>query len=472
MRGFCFYVGHNMETKAVILAAGKGTRMRSSLPKVLHPIGGQSMLGRVIDTARAVCGSAPVVVYGHAGERLRAQFAKEPIDWAEQREQLGTGHAVMQAVPYLNDNARVLILYGDVPLLRAETLRDLLDATPSDGAAILTTLLEDPTGYGRVMRGSDDTIAAIIEHKDADAATRAIREVNTGIMLLPAAALKGWLANLSNDNAQGEYYLTDVVAIGRADGIPFRSVVVADPGEVAGVNDRVQQAAIERLYQRRCAEALMRGGVTLADPERIEIRGVLECGEDVFIDVGCVFEGHVRLAAGVCIGPNCVIKDAEIGPGTHVEAMVCVDGAKVGPDAHVGPFARVRPGCNLAPGVRLGNFVEVKNAQIGEGSKVNHLSYVGDTVMGAHVNVGAGTITCNYDGAYKHQTIIGDGVFIGSDTQLVAPVTVGAGATIAAGTTVTKDVPAGGLTIGRTRQHHLSAWRRPAKTNIKTNTEA
>ena len=441
--------------------------MRSSLPKVLHPIGGQSMLGRVIDTARAVCGSRPVVVYGHGGERLRAQFAEEALDWAEQPEQLGTGHAVMQAVPHLHDDARVLILYGDVPLLRAETLRELLDATPPDEAAILTTLLEDPTGYGRIVRAPDDTIAEIVEHKDADAATRAIREVNTGIMLLPAAALKGWLANLSNDNAQGEYYLTDVVAMGRADGVAFRSVVVADPGEVAGVNDRVQQAELERLYQRRCAEALMRAGVTLADPDRIEIRGLLECGEDVFIDVGCVFEGRVTLANGVRIGPNCVVKDAELGAGTQVEAMVCVDGAKVGPNAHLGPFSRVRPGCSLAAGARLGNFVEVKNAQIGEGSKVNHLSYIGDTVMGANVNVGAGTITCNYDGAYKHRTTIGDGVFIGSDTQLVAPVSVGDGATIAAGTTVTKDVPAGGLTIGRTRQHHLSAWRRPAKTKTE-----
>lgn len=454
-----------MSLKAVILAAGKGTRMRSTLPKVLHPVAGQPMLARVIQTARQATGTDPVVVYGHGGDQLRSAIGDTGVDWVEQSEQLGTGHAVAQALPALLGASRVLVLYGDVPLLEVDTLSKML-ATLGDSdehAVVLTARLDDPTGYGRIVRDEQGHIVRIVEQKDADPATLAINEINTGIMLLPGARLSNWLSRINNQNAQGEYYLTDVVGLGQLDDVRFHALVVDDPDEVAGVNDRVQLATLERALQRRQAEALMRGGATLADPNRIDIRGNLVCGTDVNIDVGCVFEGEVFLGDGVRVGANCVLRDCRIEAGASILPMSMIDGATLQTDAQVGPFARIRPGTKLASGSRIGNFVEVKNASIGIGSKVNHLSYIGDAEVGASVNIGAGTITCNYDGANKHRTVIGDDVFVGSDTQLVAPVCVGGGATVAAGTTVTADVPEGGLVLSRVRQHHLPRWQRPTK---------
>lgn len=450
----------------VILAAGKGTRMHSDQPKVLHTIGGQPMLAHVIRAARALTPARIIVVVGHDAERVKAEFAGEgDLDFVLQQPQLGTGHAVQQAVPLLvdGDGSKTLVLYGDVPLVQPATLEALLAAS-QEGMAILTEFLPDPTGYGRIVRDSADQISAIVEHKDARPEQLAINEVNTGILVAPTTALKQWLARLRNDNAQQEYYLTDIVGFAKTDDMP---IYAAHPGagwETMGVNSRVQQAQCERAWQQAQANYLLERGVSLADPERFDLRGELQCGRDVFIDVGCIFEGTVQLGDGVRIGPHCVIRNTVIAAGSRIEAFSHIDGAQLQEQVQVGPFARLRPGTQLGPEVQIGNFVEVKNSRLARAAKASHLSYLGDAQIGQRVNIGAGTITCNYDGANKHLTVIEDDVFIGSDTQLVAPVTVGAGATIGAGTTLTRDAPAQALTLSRTRQQTYPHWRRPTKT--------
>jgi bifunctional UDP-N-acetylglucosamine pyrophosphorylase / glucosamine-1-phosphate N-acetyltransferase len=458
----------------VVLAAGMGKRMGSDLPKVLHPIAGQPMLARVVDTARRLPDARIVVVVGHRGDRVRAAFPSADLRWAIQEPQLGTGHAVQQAVPQLADDPCTLILYGDVPLTRIETLMSL-SAAAGNGSAerlvVLTVTLPDPTGYGRIVRSADGrTIEAIVEEKDATAEQRAIREINTGIVLAPTVALKRWLGLLTNDNAQREYYLTDIVKLANDDGI---EVVGVEPGfvwETIGVNDKRQLADLERQFQRNQADALMHAGVSLADPARIDVRGTLTCGRDVTIDVGCVFSGDVTIGDGTAIGPYVVLRNARVGARTRIEAFCHIDGGPnvetaitIGDEAVVGPYARLRPETTLADGVHIGNFVEVKASQLGAGSKANHLSYVGDSTVGANVNIGAGTITCNYDGAEKHRTVIEDDVHIGSDVQLVAPVTVRRGATIGAGTTVWKDVSADSLVVNPKTQVARDGWQRPVK---------
>lgn len=458
----------------VILAAGMGKRMHARLPKVLHPIAGRPMLARVVDTASRLPDARLVIVIGHQGDQVRATLPDAELAWAVQSPQLGTGHAVQQAVPSLADHDRTLILYGDVPLTRLETLQSLSVAAGVGSASrlvVLTVTLDDPTGYGRIVRSADGrTIVAIVEEKDATPEQRAIREVNTGILLAPTAGLRRWLGLLSNDNAQKEYYLTDVVALANADGVEVVGVQPAFVWETVGVNDKLQLAALERRFQRSQADALMKAGVQLADPDRIDVRGTLTCGQDVTIDVGCVFEGDVRIDDGATIGPYVVVRNARIGEGTRIEAFCHIDGGAdgghaidIGAGAVIGPYARLRPGTTLADGVHIGNFVEVKNSQLGAGSKANHLSYLGDATIGSAVNVGAGTITCNYDGANKHRTVIEDAVHIGSDVQLVAPVTIGRGADIGAGTTVWKDVPPGTLVINPKTQAARADWQRPVK---------
>ena len=446
----------------VILAAGKGTRMRSDLPKVLHPLAGVPLLGHVLERARELAPRRIVVVYGHGGEAVRAAIPGEDITWVVQSPQRGTGHAVMQAAPHLLDDHPTLVLYGDVPLIGLETLRGLVAQAQGEALALLTVVLRDPAGYGRIVRNAG-RIVSIVEHKDADAKTLAITEVNTGILVAPTAALRRWLAGLTDGNAQKEYYLTDIVAAAVAEGVAVRSAHPAEVAETLGVNSRAQLAELERLVQRRRAEALMEAGVTLADPSRVDIRGTLECAQDVFIDIGCVFEGTVRLGRGVSIGPHCVVRDSELGSDTQVLAFSHLDGARAGERARIGPYARLRPGTELAADTHVGNFVEIKASRLGAGSKANHLAYVGDAEVGERVNIGAGTITCNYDGANKHRTVIEDDAFIGSDTQLVAPVRVGRGATLGAGTTLTRDAPAGQLTVSRTRQSTVAGWQRPAR---------
>ncbi len=446
----------------VILAAGQGKRMHSNLPKVLHPVAGKALAQHVIDTARELGADRIVVVYGHGGEVVRHALDAPDLAWARQEPQLGTGHAVMQAVPALSAEGQTLVLYGDVPLTRASTLKRLLQAG-RDGLAILTVDLANPTGYGRIVRDGAGRVVRIVEEKDATPEEKAIGEVNTGIMAIPSARLESWLKGLSNNNAQGEYYLTDIVALAVAEGLPVRTAQPDGEWEVLGVNSKVQLAELERVHQRNVAEALLVQGVRLADPDRIDVRGELACGRDVAIDVGCVFEGRVELADAVEIGPYCVLKNVRIGPGTRLAAFCHLEDAIVGPDGVIGPYARLRPGTELGPEVHIGNFVEVKNSKIAAQSKANHLAYVGDAVIGQRVNVGAGTITCNYDGANKHQTIIEDDVFIGSDTQLVAPVTVRRGATLGAGTTLTKEAPADALTVSRARQVTVTGWQRPQK---------
>ncbi len=446
----------------VILAAGQGKRMHSDLPKVLHPIAGKPMLGHVIDTARALSPQRLCVVYGHGGETVREALAAPDLAWALQAPQLGTGHAVQQALPYLNESPTTLILYGDVPLIARATLERLL-AAAADALAVLTVELADASGYGRIVRNGAGEVVRIVEQKDASAAELAIREINTGIMALPTAKLGQWLARLSNDNAQKEYYLTDIVGMAVSEGLPVRSAQPAEVWEVLGVNSKVQLAELERIAQRLRATALMEAGVRLADPARFDLRGELSCGRDVFIDVGCVFEGSVSLADGVEVGPNCMIRNAAIGAGTKIAAFTHIDEAVVGAGCALGPFARLRPGTELGDDVHVGNFVEIKKSTIADHSKANHLAYIGDATIGSRVNVGAGTITCNYDGANKFQTIIEDDAFIGSDTQLVAPVRVGRGATLGAGTTLTKDAPPGELTISRAKQVSISGWKRPVK---------
>ena len=452
----------NVALNVVVLAAGQGKRMHSDLPKVLHPIAGKPLLAHVLDTARGLAASRICVVYGHGGERVCEALAAPDLSWALQEPQLGTGHAVLQALPHLDPAAPTLILYGDVPLIRLETLRRLLDAADQASLALLTARLAEPHGYGRIVR-VDGAIRRIVEEKDADDAERLIREINTGVMVVPTAALARWLPMLSNRNAQGEYYLTDIVALAVAEGLEIASAHPADVWETDGVNSKRQLAALERIHQRNLADALLDAGVTLADPARIDIRGQLECGRDVAIDVGCVFEGSVRLGDGVQIGPHCVLKNVSIGAGARLSAFSHLEGASVGADNVIGPFARLRPGADLGADVHIGNFVEVKNSTIAAHSKANHLAYLGDATIGSRVNIGAGTITCNYDGANKHRTVIEDDVFIGSDTQLVAPVTVGRGATLGAGTTLTRDAPPDQLTLSRARQVSLPGWERPVK---------
>lgn len=446
-----------MSIHAIVLAAGQGTRMRSRLPKVLHALAGRPLLQHVLDAAAAAGVCRRHVVIGHGGEQVRQQIADDSIQWVAQREQLGTGHAVLQALPAVPDEATVLVLYGDVPLVRPETMRLLLGAAAA-GPALLSVFLPEPAGYGRILRAPDGSLLGIVEHKDATPEQREIRETNTGLLACPAGILRDCLQRCGNDNAQGEYYLTDVIALAVADGRPVSAVVAEDPHEVAGINDRVQLAALERVVQRRQAEDLMRGGVTLADPARIDVRGTLDCAADVQIDINCLFEGHVRIAEDVRIGPNCLIRDSEIGPGSVIEANSIVDQAVLGSGVQIGPFARLRPGTELATRSKVGNFVEIKKTRLGIGSKANHLSYIGDAEIGDGVNIGAGTITCNYDGVNKHRTVIEDGAFIGSDTQLVAPVTVGRGAVIGAGTTVTRNVAPDSLATSRARQSEVAGW--------------
>ena len=446
----------------VILAAGQGKRMHSSLPKVLHPIAGKALVAHVIDTARSLAPEKLCLVYGHGGDVVRHALAAPDLAWALQEPQLGTGHAVQQAVPHLHAGGTTLILYGDVPLTRAATLQALLDAA-QDALAILTVELADPTGYGRIVRNAAGDVVRIVEQKDSTPDERRIREINTGIMAMPTDRLADWLGRLSNNNAQQEYYLTDVVGMAVAEGLTIRTTQPQHEWEVLGVNSKVQLAELERIAQRCSAEQLMEQGVRLADPARFDLRGEISCGRDVFIDVNCVFEGRVALGEGVEIGPNCVLKNATIGAGTRLAAFTHIEDAVVGADGRIGPFSRLRPGTTLAEDVHVGNFVEIKKSTLAAHAKANHLAYIGDATIGSRVNIGAGTITCNYDGANKFQTIIEDDAFIGSDTQLVAPVTVGRGATVGAGTTVTKNVSPDALAISRPKQVEIVGWKRPKK---------
>ncbi|OXJ00623.1 MULTISPECIES: bifunctional UDP-N-acetylglucosamine diphosphorylase/glucosamine-1-phosphate N-acetyltransferase GlmU [Burkholderia] len=447
----------------VILAAGTGKRMRSALPKVLHPLAGRPLLSHVIDTARTLQPSRLVVVVGHGAEQVQAAVAAPDVQFAVQAEQLGTGHAVRQALPLLDPAQPTLVLYGDVPLTRASTLQRLVDAAREGRYGILTVTLDNPTGYGRIVRDAAGFVTRIVEQKDASPEQLKIAEINTGIIVTPTAQLSMWLGALKNENAQGEYYLTDVVELAIEAGF---EVVTAQPDEeweTLGVNSKAQLAELERIHQRTIADALLVAGVTLADPARIDVRGTLRCGRDVSIDVNCVFEGNVTLADNVTIGANCVIRNASVGAGTRIDAFTHIDGAELGAHTVIGPYARLRPGAQLADEAHVGNFVEVKNAVIGHGSKANHLTYIGDADIGARVNIGAGTITCNYDGANKFRTVIEDDVFVGSDTQLVAPVRVGRGVTIAAGTTIWKDVADGLLALNEKTQTAKSGYVRPVK---------
>jgi len=450
----------------VILAAGAGKRMHSSLPKMLHTLAGKPLLGHVITLADNLSPDQICVVFGHGGEQVKAAFSRSDLVWAKQEPQLGTGHAVLQARPYLNQVGQTLILYGDVPLVSLESLESLINAASINNAlGILTATLDDPYGYGRIIRGEKThAIRGIVEQKDADAAQRSIREINTGIMVVPNKFLHSWLPELENNNAQQEYYLTDVVKMAVDQNVPVVSSSAVHDWEILGVNSRTQLAALERIYQRNYAEKLLEKGVMLIDPARIDVRGELICGMDVEIDVNCVFEGTVVLGDGVKIKTNCVLKNVTVSEKTTVHPFSHIEDATIGIHCKIGPYARIRPGTELVDQVHIGNFVEIKKSQIASGSKVNHLSYIGDSVIGQNVNIGAGTITCNYDGAFKHQTIIEDDVFIGSDTQLVAPVRVSQGSTIGAGSTITKDTPENELTLSRSKQISISGWKRPSKT--------
>jgi len=446
----------------LILAAGKGTRMRSDLPKVLHKLAGKPLLGHVVDNAHALGATQTCVVYGFGGEAVPQALADDKLTFVLQAEQHGTGHAVQQALPQLADDSVTLVLYGDVPLTHTATLKPLVAAARAGRLGLLTVALADPTGYGRIVR-EHGKVTRIVEHKDATDAERAIAEVNTGILAVATRHLKQWIATLKNDNAQGEYYLTDIIARAVADGVTIETHQPAHEWEVLGVNSKAQLAQLERIHQNEIAQALLESGVTLVDPARLDVRGVLDCGRDVAIDVNCVFEGRVVLGDGVQVGANCVLRNVTVAAGTRIDAFTLIDDADIGEANRLGPFSRIRPGTVLARDVHVGNFVEIKNSQIDTGSKINHLSYIGDTTMGKQVNIGAGTITCNYDGAHKHRTVIEDHVFVGSDTQLVAPVTVGKGATLGAGTTLTKDAPAGELTLSRAKQMTITGWKRPVK---------
>jgi bifunctional UDP-N-acetylglucosamine pyrophosphorylase/glucosamine-1-phosphate N-acetyltransferase len=452
-----------MSLDVVVLAAGMGKRMHSAVPKVLHPLAGRALLAHVLETARALSPRRIFVVYGHEGDRVRDAFADaQDVEWVLQAERLGTGHAVLQAVPGLSPEGSALVLYGDVPLIRAETLGRLVEAARK-GVALLTAELEQPKGYGRIIRDGAGQVTRIVEEKDATPAQREIREVNAGFFALGSAQLGRWLRQLKNDNAQREYYLTDIVRFAVDEKVPVHAVRVDDPWEVAGVNSKAELAALERIVQRRLSQRLLESGVTLADPARIDVRGTLECGRDVSIDVNCVFEGRVRIGSGVRIGPNCVLRNVSIGNGTEVHPFSQLEDADVGANCRLGPYARLRPGAQLGDEVHIGNFVEVKASRFGRGSKANHLAYVGDSEVGERVNIGAGTITCNYDGASKHRTVIEDECFIGSDSTLVAPVRIAKGSYIGAGSTISKDTPAGQLTVARAKQVSIPSWKPPRK---------
>jgi len=451
-----------MSLDIVILAAGQGTRMRSALPKVLHPIAGQSMLAHVLQTARSLKPSSIQVVIGHGAELVREQLAADDVNFVVQSEQLGTGHAVAQAIPYLTAQ-NTLVLYGDVPLIEATTLGSLLTQLTAESIALLTVNLDNPAGYGRIVRNNDGVVQAIVEHKDANSEQLTIREGNTGILAAPRERLIDWLGRLSNSNAQGEYYLTDIIAMAVADGLRVATETASDAMDVQGANDRLQLAELERHYQQRAARRLMAQGVTLLDPARFDVRGDVSVGRDVLIDINVILEGRVEIADNVSIGPNCVIKDSILRAGAVIKANSHLEGADVGEGADCGPFARLRPGTVLAARAHVGNFVELKNTRLGEAAKAGHLSYLGDSEIGARTNIGAGTITCNYDGANKFKTVMGEDVFIGSNSSLVAPLILGDGATTGAGSTITADVPALALAIGRGRQRNLENWSRPGK---------
>ncbi len=451
-----------MTLATVILAAGKGTRMKSALPKVLHPIAGKPMVSHVVDAARALAPQSITLVYGHGGEHVREVLNTQSLNWALQAEQLGTGHAVAQAMPFVSEDV-VLVLYGDVPLIRPDTLREFVARANADTIALMTLNMDNPTGYGRIIRDADGQVQRIVEQKDANDAELAVDEINTGILACPRAFLADVLPKLKSNNAQGEYYLTDVIGMAVKAGLAIDTMQPAHGWEVDGVNDRVQLARLERIYQGVQAEALMRAGVTVLDPSRLDVRGTLQCGTDIVLDINTVLIGEVTLGDRVSIGPNCVIRNARIAADTVIEANSVIDGAVIGSGCHVGPFARLRPGTLLADQARIGNFVETKNARLGEGAKANHLSYLGDAEIGAHSNIGAGTITCNYDGVNKSKTLIGDNAFIGSNSALVAPVNIGAGATVGAGSVITADVPDAHLGVGRSKQRNIAGWQRPKK---------
>jgi len=447
----------------VILAAGEGKRMKSALPKVLQPLAGRALLEHVIDTARSLAPQAIHVVYGHGGERVRSRLAHAPVSWTLQAPQLGTGHALLQAMPHIPDDHRVLVLYGDVPLIGRATLLQLLELAGADALSLLTARFDTPDGYGRIVRNTRGLVQKIIEQKDATARERTIRECNTGVLVSPARRMRGWLERLTTANSQGEYYLTDVIALAVKEQVPVRALLTSQPSEVLGVNDKAQLAQLESLCRARRAGELLAAGVTLADPARVDVRGTLMHGRDVFVDVNVIFEGRVTLGDRVHIGAGCVVRDSEIGADTQVHPHCVIEGAVIGPGCLIGPFARLRPAATLAAEVHIGNFVEVKNSRLGAGSKANHLAYVGDAELGSRVNVGAGTIVANYDGVAKHHTTIGDDVHTGSNSVLVAPIIIGAGATIAAGSTVTREVPPGKLTIARAPQTTVEGWQRPTK---------
>ena len=447
----------------VILAAGEGKRMKAALPKVLQPLAGTPLLKRVIDTARELSPAAICVVYGHGGERVREALRDEPVIWVPQRERLGTGHALLQALPHIPDAHTVLVLYGDVPLIRAQTLRELLALAGPGRLSLLTVKLDEPSGYGRIVRNARGEVRKIVEHQEANRRELTLRECNTGVLACAAGLLKGWLARVKPHNSQGEYYLTDVIALAVKERIAVKPLIAREATEVLGVNDKSQLAQLESTWRAQVTRELMLAGVTLADPARLDVRGTLRHGTDVFLDVNVVIEGRVTLGDRVRIGPGCVLRNTDIGADTEVFAHCVIDSAVIGEHCNIGPFARFRPSSTLADGVHIGNFVEVKNSQLGAGSKANHLAYVGDAQLGARVNVGAGTIVANYDGAHKHRTLIADDVHTGSNSVLVAPISVGAGATIGAGSTVTHSVPAGKLTLARARQVTLEEWQRPRK---------
>ena len=456
-----------MDLNVVILAAGKGTRMKSRLPKVLQPLAKKPLLSHVLQTSLRLNATRVIVVYGHGGEQVKdqisSQFPGSPIEWVEQREQLGTGHAVKQALPQLQDNSRTLVLYGDVPLTGDDTLNRFLNQVSPGQCGVLTVKLANPKGYGRIIRDHAGVVREIVEEKDAGEEIRKICEVNTGIMLADTLDLQAWLPKITNNNAQGEYYLTDVVKLANDHDVPVIGCLVDNPVEVEGVNDKRQLARLERMYQQQLADELMVAGATLIDPARIDIRGSVSVGQDCCIDINCIFEGNVTLGDNVQIGANCVIINSSIADNSVVKPYCHIENAVIGADCDVGPFARLRPGTEMKEHARIGNFVETKNTVLGKGSKANHLTYLGDTVTGDKVNVGAGTITCNYDGVNKHKTIIGDGAFIGSNSSLVAPVEIGAGATVGAGSTITKDADQNALTVARAKQITVTGWKRPEK---------
>ncbi|MDP1604977.1 MAG: bifunctional UDP-N-acetylglucosamine diphosphorylase/glucosamine-1-phosphate N-acetyltransferase GlmU [Legionella sp.] len=454
-----------MSLQIVILAAGAGKRMFSQKPKVLHTLAGKPMLARVVDVATQLNPDAIHIIYGHGGEQIKKELVNLPVNWVLQEEQLGTGHAVLQALPHIPDSAKVLVLSADVPLIQLGTLRALIDATIKESAALSLLLanLDNPTGLGRIVRDEQGHIRAIVEEKDASATQKQIKEIYSGICCAEAGDLGRWLPQLSSHNAQGEYYLTDIIALAVAENKPIVSLAAEDVTEIRGVNNRLQLQQLERIWQQRQAEELLLSGVSIADAARIDIRGKLSAGEDVFIDVNCVFNGDVVLGDNCIIGPNCTLSNVTLGNGSEILANSVLEDSTLGKNCRIGPFARLRPGTELADNCKIGNFVETKNAHFGEGSKASHLSYLGDVTLGKAVNIGAGTITCNYDGVNKHQTLIEDGVFVGSDTQFIAPVKIGANATIGAGSTIRKDVPAGELTLTESKQKTVWGWKRPIK---------